>query len=87
LFGFGILAILGILAPIAGAWFIGTKLRDRDWPRWLSLPIAVIVLFVGYVIFLPAVTALDHAKCWRSGMNGDELQNCLQGEDKGTDSE
>ena len=78
--GFGVLGLVGILAPIAAAWFAGEKLRNRDWPRWSSLIVALLVLCVGYVIFLPAVTALDQAKCWRSGLNGDELRACLEGD-------
>jgi H+/Cl- antiporter ClcA len=85
--GFGILSLFGVLAPIAAAWFVGEKLRDRDWSRWLSLIVAVLVLIAGYVIFLPAVTALDQAKCWRSGLNGEELQTCLEGDDEDSSPE
>jgi hypothetical protein len=81
--GFAILGLIGMLSPIAAAWVVGDKLRNRDWPRWASLAVALVVLFAGYVIFLPAVTALDQSKCWRSGLSGDELQVCLEGDDRG----
>jgi hypothetical protein len=87
MFGFGILGLVGVFAPIATAWFVGEKLRDRGWSRWLSLIVALLVLATGYVIFLPAVTALDQAKCWRSGLNGDELQICLEGGDQDSSPE